>query len=675
MRKLALYPKLAASALWKNFRIYLPYLLACSGTVMMFQMLLGLLFDEDVAKLNGGTDIVTTLSLGAVVVAIFSAILLFYTNSVIIRHRKKEFGLYNILGMEKRHIALVLMWETIYTALISFAAGVAGALVFTKLAQLIIVRMLRGSTGLRIGLNPISLGITLALFAGIFLLTLLKNLAVIRRSKPVELLHSESVGEREPRSHWVLAILGLAFLIAGYVMSIRTANVYNAITNFFIAVLLVIVGTYLLFTAFSIVFLKALRANKAYYYRTNHFVSVSGMLYRMKRNALGLASICILSTMVLVTVSTTFCLYAGLDGVMGRMYPCDVICRVNREDMEQPERCEASWARIREIVAEYGLKIENEQIYDMVSFTTKLEDDGVTLDFGVREGVALDELITIRAFRLDDYERIAGAEVDLAPGEALAWCEDGEPLERLNIGDLALKLVPIDGFPIQRSQDNIETRELALVLPDAATLERVYEIQEEAYDEFASALHRDMRFDLSGGVDEKYECEQAVRTFAYRESGANSKYAPIATASCREVDYREDYLPMYASMFFIGMFLGFLFVMVTVTIIYYKQLSEGMDDAGRFEIMRKVGMTRTEVRSSIRSQVLTVFFLPLLAAAAHTAFAFPMMKWLLLAFGMANVGLFAKCTLGCFAAFAILYVIVYLLTARAYYRVVDAAQG
>ena len=663
MRKLALYPKLAASALKKNFRIYLPYLLACAGTVMMFQMLLGLVFDESVARLNGGTSIVTTLTLGAVVVAIFSAILLFYTNGVIIRHRKKEFGLYNILGMEKRHIALMLTWETLYTAAISFAAGAAGALLFTKLAQLIIVRMLHGSTDLKIGVNPATLAITLALFLGIFLMTLLKNLAVIHRARPVELLHSESVGEREPKSRWVLAALGLALLIAGYVMSVRTADVYNAITNFFIAVILVIFGTYFLFTAFSIVFLKMLRRNKRYYYRTNHFVSVSGMLYRMKRNAMGLASICILSTMVLVTVSTTFCLYAGLDEIVDNMNPNDAICKVHYEDAAaDPEGCEASWARIREIVAEHGLEIENEQICDTVSFTTRLEDDGV----------ALDELLTIRAFRLEDYERITGQEIALVPGEALAWCEDGEFIERLNIGDLPLKLRPIDGFPVPRSQDNIETREMALVVRDAATLERVYEIQREAYGRFASALHRDMRLDLSGSADEKYECEKAVLDFTRRESGTNSRYAPVYSASCREVDYREDYLPMYASLFFLGMFLGFLFVMVTVTIIYYKQVSEGMDDAGRFEIMRKVGMTRTEVRSSIRSQVLTVFFLPLIAAAVHTAFAFPMMKWLLLAFGMSDTALYARCTLGCFGVFAALYVIVYLLTARAYYRIVDS---
>ena len=675
MRKLALYPKLAASALRKNFRIYLPYLLACAGTVMMFQMLVALGLDESVARLNGGTDIVTTLSLGAVVVAIFSAILLFYTNSVIIRHRKKEFGLYNILGMEKRHIALVLMWETLYTALISFAAGAAGALVFTKLAQMIIVRMLHGSTDLRIGFNPVSLMVTLALFLGIFLLTLLKNLAVIHRSRPVELLHSESMGEREPKSRWVLAMLGLILLAAGYAMSIRTADVYNALTNFFIAVILVIFGTYFLFTAFSIVFLKMLRRNKRYYYRTNHYVTVSGMLYRMKRNAMGLASICILSTMVLVTVSTTFCLYAGLDDIVNGMHPSDVICKVNYEGTRQPENCEASWARIREIVAEQGLKIENEQIYDTVSFTTRIEDDGATLDFGVREGVKVDELLTIRAFQLDDYERITGTEVELEPGEALAWCESGEPIERLNISDLHLKLVPIDGFPILRSQDTIETRELAMVLPDAEMLARVYEIQKDAYGRFAGSLHRDMRFDLSGSADEKYECEQAVRAFANKESGTNSKYAPISTASCREVDYRTDYLPLYASLFFIGMFLGFLFVMVTVTIIYYKQVSEGMDDAGRFEIMRKVGMTRTEVRSSIRSQVLTVFFLPLLAAAVHTAFAFPMMKWLLLAFGMSDTMLYARSTLGCFGVFAILYIAVYLFTARAYNRIVDGARA
>ena len=668
MRRFSLYPKLAASALRKNIRIYLPYLLACAGTVMMFDLLLGLVADGAVSAMKGGMQVQLLLGFGCGVVALFSAILLFYTNGVIIRQRKREFGLYNILGMEKRHIALVLLWETLYSALISFAAGIAGAFVFGKLAQMLLVRILGGEVSLQLSFQPEAAGLTLALFSGIFLLTLLKNLAVIHRARPVELLHSASVGEREPKSRWLLAVLGAAALIAGYVLSLRTSDVVNALSNFFIAVLLVIVGTYLLFTAFSIVFLKALRRNKTYYYRTNHFAAVSGLIYRMKRNAMGLASICILSTMVLVTVSTTFCLYAGLDGVMDAMYPSDVIARIPWRNAEAEDRA-AAWARVREIVSEHGLEMKDEQQYDILRFTAKMEDDGVTLDFGRRTGVSVDELVTLRVFVADDYGRITGAPVALESGEALAWWTGRGPYERLMIGDIPLKLTPVDGFPVQPDWGNEVDNMLCLVVADDDVLRRIEAVQIEAYDINASIIHSDYRFNLTGSDAERAACEEALYRYAMGES------CMISTLSGRQMDYFDDYLPMYGAFFFIGMFLGFLFTMVTVTIIYYKQLSEGIDDAGRFRIMQKVGMTRLEVRSSIRSQVLTVFFLPLITAAVHVAFAFPMVTYLLRAFGMTDTALFAKCTLGCLGVFAALYAAVYLLTARAYYRIVDGAEG
>ena len=668
MRRFSLYPKLAASALRKNIRIYLPYLLACAGTVMMFDLLMGLVSDEAISAMNGGVMVQVTLSLGCVVVALFSAILLFYANSVIIRRRKREFGLYNILGMEKRHIALVLLWETLYTALIAFVVGVAGAFVFGKLAQMLLLRILGGEASLQLSFQPVAAGVTLALFSGIFLLTLIKNLAVIHRSRPVELLHSASVGEREPKSRWLLAIIGAVFLIAGYVLSLRTNDVYNAIGNFFIAVLLVIIGTYLLFTAFSIVFLKSLRRNKKYYYRTNHFAAVSGMLYRMKRNAMGLASICILSTMVLVTVSTTFCLYAGLDSVMDAMYPSDMICQIRWESAAAQER-ELAWARVREIVEEHGLEIRDEERYSMLSFVAAMQPDGVTLDFNRRAGLSEDALVSFRIITAEDYAQLTGEPAELEAGEALAYAMGRISCERLMIGAIPLKLRRLEAFPVKLNERNLMRNALCLVVADDDTLLRIESVQREAYEKNASRIQADYRFNLTGTDAQKAVCEEAVHQYAFRESGM------ISTASGKQEDYLNDYLPMYGAFFFIGMFLGFLFTMVTVTIIYYKQLSEGMDDAGRFQIMQKVGMTRLEVRSSIRSQVLTVFFLPLFTAAVHVAFAFPMITYLLRAFGMDDVLLFAQCTLGCLGVFAALYVAVYLLTARAYYRIVDGAEA
>ena len=672
MRKASLYPKLAASALRKNIRIYLPYLLASTGTVMMFNLLLGLTTDPQVASLRGGVQVQLVLALGCIVVAIFSAILLFYTNGVIIRQRKREFGLYNILGMEKRHVGLVLLWETIYTALISFTLGVLGSLVFSKLAQLLILHMLGGSMNLKLGFQPGAALATLALFLSIFLLTLVKNLAVIFRARPVELLRSASEGEREPRSRWLLAALGVLTLGGGYVLSLRTNDVYNAIGNFFIAVILVIIGTYLLFTTFSIVLLKALRKNKRYYYKTNHFVAVSGMLYRMKRNAMGLASICILSTMVLVTVSTTFSLYLGIDGVMDARYPSEVGYNMRWEETTDVQRAEALEC-VRALAENYDLQIEDDRRYAMLSFVSLLMEDGATLDFDRRTGVPSERFISLNVLMMEDYAGLGGAAMDLKPGEALLYSSRGRKMEEMHIGEISLRLHAQERFP-ERLSMNIyadEVENVYLVVDGAQTLMQIAEVEQAAYGKNASTIRECVSFNLRGSEADVLAYETALVDVAVRGDYDWTLY----NLRCRQKEYYEEYLAFYGAMFFLGMFLGFLFVMTTVTIMYYKQVSEGMEDRGRYAIMQKVGMTRAEVRSSIRSQVLTVFFLPLGTAAVHVACAFPMIVYILAAFGVQDVKLFALCTLGCFGVFTVLYVAVYLLTARAYNRIVEGRQG
>ena len=669
MRKFTLYPKLAASALKKNIRIYLPYLLACTGTVLMFNLLYTLAIDGQVKTLRGGAEIQMVLTLGCVVVAVFSAILLFYTNGVIIRQRKKEFGLYNILGMEKRHIGLVLLCETLYTALIAFVGGIAGAFVFSKLMQMLLMHMLGGEVNLNIGFQPAAALGTLALFLAIFLLTLIKNLAVIARARPTELLRSANEGEREPKSRWILALLGVVCLGAGYYISLRTDDVYNAISMFFVAVLLVIAGTYLLFTAFSIVLLKALRRNKNYYYKTNHFAAVSGMLYRMKRNAMGLASICILSTMVLVTVSTTFSLYQGMGDILDDRYPRDVSCEMRWRDSTEEERA-AARQRVKEMAGEYGLGVEDEQVVNLLSFAAPLEDDGVTLDFKARSGISTDRILYFEVLAMEDYMAASGARTPLQPGEALAYVSGSDSrYDALKIGDLSLKLQPLEAAPVAVGRTQITTEVVYLVVDSMDTLQEIDAIQSAAYGRSASYIYQLYSFNLDGDEETKIAYQEAAIAYANRESGM------ISYVNARQLKYHEDFLSMYGSMFFLGMFLGLLFIMTTVTIMYYKQVSEGMDDSGRYAIMQKVGMTRAEVRSAIRSQVLTVFFLPLGTAAVHVAFAFPMVRYILRAFGMVNTRLFALYTLGCFGVFAVLYIAVYLLTARAYYRIVDGKQG
>lgn len=667
MRKLSLYPKLAASAIRKNIRIYLPYLLACTGTVMMFNLLLTLCLDSAVSELRGGRQIQLVLTLGCVVVALFSAVLLFYTNGVIIRQRKREFGLYNILGMEKRHIALVLLWETFYAALISFVLGVSCALAFSKLMQMLILRMLGSEVNLIIRFNAGAALGTMALFLAIFLLTLMKNVAAVHRARPTELLRSANEGEREPKSRWLCAVLGVVTLGAGYLMALRVDDVYNALELFFVAVILVIAGTYLLFTAFSVVLLKSLRKNRNYYYKTNHFVSVSGMIYRMKRNAAGLASICVLSTMVLVTVSTTFSLYAGLEDVVDARYPTDMSCNFLSEDTT-PESRAAAMERIYALAAAHGVEVTDAQDYASLTFAVAVEDDGATLNFSRNSDPYANRLIGLSFLTAQGFSRTTGMDVALQPNEALCYDDRGIGFQTMNIGELTLSMRPLESVPaLFGRMDGVE-RNVIVVVRDMDVLERIAEIERVAYDHSASTIRYKYRFNLKGSEDDVIAYQEDARRFARENDHVPSVYA-------KQVDYYEDYVSMYGSLFFLGMFLGLLFIMTTVTIMYYKQVSEGMDDQGRYAVLQKVGMTRAEVRSAIRSQVLTVFFLPLGTAAVHVAFAFPMVNYILQAFGMMNTRLFALSTLGCFGIFAILYIAVYLLTARAYYRIVDNSAG
>ena len=649
----------------KNGQLFLPYLFACVLCVAMFYIILSLAGDGAISELPGSGDVRTVLNFGTVIIGIFSAIILFYTNSVLARGRRREFGLYNVLGMEKRHIGRVLFWETAYTALLAIPCGILSGVLFSKLMQLILVRMLGGDTGFSMRFDARAAGLTVPLFWGIFLLIFLNDVRIIRAAKPVDLLRAANEGEREPKSRRVLAVLGVLFLAAGYGVSLMTKDAVAAILLFFVAVILVIVGTYLSFTAFSIVFLKRLRKNKSYYYQTRHFAAVSGMLYRMKRNAAGLASICILSTMVLVSVSTTVSLYIGTNGIIENRYPYDisVVYPVNggvapRDEAEQTARSMAE---------ERGLTISDFASYRSISFAATFEEDELVLD--VRGGIGLNaaDITMVEVVSREGYLSLTGEDAALAPEEALAYGTDKEEITLLGT---TYALRTISKAPYRSDYAESGTGILYLVVESDETFDLIAAGQTSAYGEAASVAYDTVRFNLSGTDAEKIGYASSLGE-AVRVAAAKGDYYIGYVTSKQEVRAGDSY-SFFGGFFFLGMFLGFLFLIATVLIIYYKQVSEGWDDRGRFAIMGKVGMTGAEIRGTIRQQVLTVFFLPLLTAGIHIAFAFPMIRHILSAFSMTDIALFVKCTVATFAAFAFLYVLVYLATAGAYYDIVGS---
>ena len=662
-----LYPRLAATNLKKNRRFYLPYLLACIVIVALFCIILTLASDPYLGQMQHGGSVSQVLGFGVLIMALFSTIILFYTNSTFTKQRKREFAIYNILGMEKRHISYVLFWESLYTAAMALFFGLVAAGVFSKLLQLVLVRLIGGEATFGLNISLMSIGYTAAFFGALFLLLLLNTIRIIHLSNPVQLLRAGSEGEREPRSKWILALLGAVCLAAGYIISLRTNAALYAIQYFFPAVILVIIGTYLTFIALSVVVLKALRKNRRYYYKTSHFATVSGLIYRMSRNAAGLASICILSTMVLVTVSTTVSLYKGVDAYAAVRWPQDMTLTLMTDTRTNTVPDVAPVLRVvDDTMTRSGLTQSNVHGYRTVRFSTLRSGDA--LDQFTGSGV---DAYTVMVLDTEGYADLTGEQVTLAPGEALAWT-DGKPFgDTVTICGRAFRLRQLDSFPLDSGSSIMGLHTLYLVVPD---LDSVLELraQQNAYASehggTRSMLNYTYQFDLSGTDDEQLDALHALLSGPAFESAAEAENVQYTT------DMRADGYPtlrsMYGGFLFLGFFLGFVFLFATVLIIYYKQVSEGYDDRGRFRIMQQVGMTPKEVKATIRTQVLLMFFLPLVTAAIHIAFAFPLIKQIVFAFGLQNVHLFLLCTLGTFGVFALLYTFVYLLTARTYYRIV-----
>ena len=654
MRKSGFFPRLALVNLVRNGRFYGPYLLSCGMTAAMYYILSYLTRSDIVASVRGAGYLQSLMYLGALVVALFAAVLLLYANSFVMKRRRRELGLYNILGLEKRHIAHLMVWETVYCAAAAILGGLAAGVLLSKLVLLLLLQVSRLPVQYGFEISLPGMANTAALFGILFLLTLVWNLAGLLRSKPVELLHSASAGEREPRTKRLLVVLGAVTLGAGYATALTVADPFTALAYFFLAVVLVMIGTYCLFTAGSIALLKHLRNSPRYYYQPKHFTAVAGLLYRMKQNAVGLANICILSTMVLVTVSTTVSLYVGLEGSLDRMYPhdIDVVQQLEGVSPEQEAALnEDTLERVQTAAAEAGRKVELLQwstLLDTVGWYT-----GNTFTLTAQEGVSTE----IQILTADDYGRLTGRTVALGPGQVLVQAENIDLPATFYIEDLPFHVAgTITDFPRYNNSILISGQavQLSLVVADEAVVSAINVRDTSDHREFH------VQMDLDGT-----EAEKQAFVDPLLAADVNGVYSVISRQ-----DNAMDLYTMYGGFLFLGVFLGLLFLLSTVLIIYYKQISEGYEDQRRYQIMQQVGMSPREVRSSIRSQVLLVFFLPLVTAGIHVAAAFPMLCKLLELFNLFDVRLFALCAAGTLLVFCAIYALVYGLTTRTYSRIV-----
>ena len=658
-----IYGKLAITNLKNNRKTYVPYILMAVLSVMMYYIVGGM------AQGNNGLSKNVKMIMGYMngMLMIFSVIFLFYTNSFLIKRRKREIGIYNILGMGKGHIAKMLAIEAVITAFISIFGGILLGIVFGKLMYLVLGKLLHYDISVKVTVEIPVLEKTFVFFMAIFVLILLYNLLQIRIVSPVELLHGSNQGEREPKTKWLLAIVGAILLGTGYYIAQTTGNPLDAMTKFFFAVVCVVLGTYGLFIAGSIAVLKMLKKNKKYYYQAKHFTAVSGMVYRMKQNAVGLANICILSTMVLIMVSTTVCLYVGMNDIISARYPreCEVtICRTNAQTEAKVHTI------IEKIIRKNNTKAENERIYHLGELTGYLDGNKMILDPDKYYSDKTSSSVVL--IPLADYNRLEEKNETLNDGEVLFSTQTKSyGQNEIYLDDRKFNVKKeLDKSQLDEKNNDKNIPITYMIMKDE---EQILNILKQTYEKSTQndetkanlmAMTYYEAFDMKGSGELKKNVEQQIRT-------ALSEQVPETFCSCsgRQIN-KDSFYELYGSLFFMGMYLGFMFLMVTVLIIYYKQISEGYDDKGRYKIMQQVGMDKQEVKKSIRSQVLMIFFLPLIMAIIHVAAAFKVITKLLAMFSMTNITLFIECTIATIIVFAVIYCIVFMVTEREYYRIV-----
>ena len=638
-----IYEKLAVTNLKNNRKTYVPYIFTGVLTVMMFYIIDALSRGKGITQ----DTLKICLQYATGVIVVFAVIFLFYTNSFLIKRRKKEIGVYNILGMGKRHIARMMAVETILTAGISILGGLVFGIIFGKLMYLLLLKILHNSVDMQFSVNGTAIVQTVILFAGIFLLTYLYNILQIQLVNPVELLHGSNQGEKEPKSRWILVIIGVAALGNGYRIALTTEAPLEALLKFFIAVICVIIGTYALFIAGSIVVLKMLRKNKAYYYNPKHFTSVSGMIYRMKQNGAGLANICVLSTMVLVMVSTTVSLYAGMEDILDLRFPRDVSIVCNEADTNNEETLQRL---IKEQCEKAGVKITDRVRYRYGSMNAVLKGNNLEK---VEQYYPDNHFYYVEMITQEEYNRIEKQNVSLKEQEILTYTTNGKcGKKQINIAGQNYQVKKELSEMTSQPKSTAEMyKTLYIVFANAEQIERI--------EPFSYAD----KFNLKGDDGKQKEALEQIQNEFYEK-------IPDGMMESRMLS-RSSFYELYGGLFFIGIYLGSMFIMATVLIIYYKQISEGYDDRERYQIMQKVGMSKKEVKRSIRSQVLSVFFLPLIVAVIHVAVAFKVMTKILGVLNLTNVWLFTVCTIITIAVFTVFYIIVYSITAKEYYRIVN----
>ncbi len=676
-----LFPRLALTGIKKNKKLYLPYILSSTGCVTMFYLIQYLSVSEAVNNIKGGDNLVTGFKLGRFIVAAFSLIFLFYTNSFLVRRRNKEFGLFNVLGMNKRDISRIMIWETFFTALISITAGTFSGIVLSKFTELGLLYFVKADVDFRFSLSGGSVLWTAGVFAFIFAVLLIKTLLNVRKTDALELMNSEKAGEKPPKANWVFAVLGVLILGAAYFIAVYIKSPLAALLLFFAAVLMVIIATYMLFAAGSVTLCRLLQKNKKYYYKKNHFVSVASMTYRMKRNGAGLASVCILSTMVLVMIASSASLYFGAEDSIKSRFPRnnEIAVQLRSVDDIKPETKDKLRSAYEKVFDEHNVIATNvtEYAYAMITGLMKENDEDYMEPDPADETMALfsaDKLRSLYFVTAEDYNAALGENVKVAPGEALiatVRCDFGRESFEMNGAKLRIAGTLPKMLEIGEANTGVVPSVLLVInsLEEIKPLEELVSVYGSPILDIKWYYGYDLPFENQEAID---ICREQTSALGNIEEVSDSDYGYSFYGSC-VADQRADFYATFGGLFFIGIILSVIFIFAMTMIIYYKQISEGYEDAARFAIMKKVGMTEKDIKKSINSQILTVFFAPLLFAGLHFCFAFPPIWKILQLFNLFNLPLVIGVSAVVFVLFGIAYAAIYKATARSYYNIVSAA--
>lgn len=670
--KRGFYSKIAWEGICKNKRLYFPYIFTGAVMVMMYYILCFLKESSAISRMPGSSVITHVLPMGSVVIALFSFCFLFYTNSFLIKQRYREFGLYNILGMDKKNIRKVMVWETFFVAVFAIGCGLIIGMIFSKGAELVLLNLLNMEVDYKLSIGSDSFRRTPIVFGGIYLLLHMNSLLKVKKLKPLELMQSVKVGERIPKRNWIYGILGVIFLGIAYYLAVNITEPLAALASFFVAVIMVIIGTYLVFMSGSVVFCKLLQKNSNYYYKPNHFVSVASMVYRMKRNGAGLASICILLTMVLVMISSTTSLYFGEEDSLRNRCPKDVNISITFDEIE--EISDTNLNQLRDNIRKHtGEKVDLKGVR-ACEIPGLITQDGIIIDVEGQSNLSADSYNNIgylSVLSLEDYNSMMGVEATLGLEECFVYCD------RLNYqwDTFTMEYGKTYRVKSQLKEFQVDSDTVAMMVPTVfLVVNDIYDFSEPVRDMENSTGNSMMMYEWRCGFDmDTTEAENITSANLKEMFGImqkeNNEYFNSYLVENRD-SMRRSFYDLNGSLFFLGIMLSIVFLFAAVLIIYYKQISEGYEDQGRFDIMQKIGMTQRDIRKSINSQMLTVFFLPLIFAGIHLLFAFPFISKIIMLFAMDNTVLMTTVTLICYGIFGVFYAIVYKITSNSYYRIV-----